>query len=285
MVIDDAHKGVFGKCKAVGAHLEDIRQQMRDILEGKATCSLCEVAASHICGSAEKAVFLCAQCAATGHGGCDNVVELTKLEVAVNEARLGSLRPDPELIVGARFVHNTRDKATEWRVDSVDTSPAHWSKWKATLSVAFGSGATKACTFQDLTTKYTATAQAPCVERYFAVCLSWMAAYETTTRSLYGLMAPAAGSDATVDRLSQADVAAVRQFLRDGKIDDIMEHLMKRNQPMRWLPHLSTAPESGVANGHTAVRQPQRRKRTGMKLTTSLLLLQLPCVLCITWLS
>lgn len=274
MVVDKAHDGVYGKFEATGADLGGIRQTMRAILGGAATCSKCGQAATHICGSTEKAVFLCENCATTDHGGCSNVVSLKELEVAVNEARPVSLRPDPVLLVGARFVAKKKlahAATTEWSVDSVKTEEPDWTKWTARLSVAYGPSKifTKSITLVALERDYKATAQAVFQERYFAVCRSWMVTYETKRLPLYGLMAP--GS--VVERLPQEDVDAVRQCLKTGKIDEIMERLVQRRLPMRWLPHLATAPASGAAPVHYAAPQPEstRKRKSGMRIPSVVL--------------
>lgn len=257
MVIDKAHEGVFGKCKATGADLRHIRETMRAILEGRAMCSSCSSMATHICGSTEKAVFLCTVCAGQHHGGCDNVVELGQLQVAVNEAQPQSLRPHSELIVGARFVEKSTKKpaqVTEWRVDSVNTTALAWIDWTASISVAFGpSKPAQTKKLPRLERDYTATAQAVFVDRYFAVCRSWMVQYRTTMQPLYGLVG-------TVKRLPLRDITVVREMLHEGTIDGIMQHLVKERKPMRWMPHLSTAPALKATPSHMAAN---RKRKTG----------------------
>lgn len=285
-MLDKAHGslcGIIRNAATMGIEFDAIREQMQSLFNGTTVCD-CGAAATHVCFTTVGSVFLCAEHAARDHADCPEMSPLDTFNVTISVAKVVSLMPDPNLLLGVLFRAKTDiTKQRMYVLTRVAMETDMSDNWEVTLSPLSDeiSGPTAGATTEptgattepktkksrrhdtteqpeqptlqplvlrlaQLQLDYAPVYNPTSVNVFFAICKSWVLAQAFKTLPLFGLF-----KNKQLPPRMKPDVARkIRQYLNSGTVSDIMSLLVRKNCQLCWLPHLGTLAEATRAAHH-----------------------------------
>ena len=218
----------------------DIRQLVNDGLP----CAACDLPAIYICGAMDIAGPVCQDHARGLHGGCgEHLVRVSDITVWLTTGVISTLRPDPELLRGARM--RLKQDETLWRVVEIDMAHRWAEDWVVAIQEDSHDGKSRTIRYTELESNYEIVSTPLISKRFFDIAHSWMVTVTHKVVPLQGLYAKHKGP------LSAKQYKDTMEILSTEGIDATMNKLVEIGKDLTWVPHVMTVVPSSRASQHT----------------------------------